>query len=278
MSKSSSTYKEYSFSDHGEVYQVLEKAFAHFNIAYYLIGANARDVYLYKAGSKPERLTGDIDFAVMVPDMVTYQNIFEYLIVQGFKTTQEPYRLIYLKTNTIIDVMPYGKIEQQYTVHFDKRDITLSVLGYTEVAQQKESFTLPETTIEIPISPLEGLIILKLVSWSEKPARQKDLDDIAHLLKESWELLEEEAYAQHQDLFIEGFNQTRAAARILGRRMKPILAQNDKLHSTVITILMEAINPALRTGNLEITLAKTLRNDLEETRNILSEMVQGILE
>ena len=70
MSTSDQSYKQYSFAEHKEVYQKLETAFVKFNAHYYLIGANARDVQLYKAGQKPNRGTADIDFAVMIPSMV----------------------------------------------------------------------------------------------------------------------------------------------------------------------------------------------------------------
>jgi predicted nucleotidyltransferase len=66
MSTSNLTYKDYSFAHHGEVYIILEKVFAQFGIAYYLVGANARDVQLYKRGIKPSRGTADIDFAIIL--------------------------------------------------------------------------------------------------------------------------------------------------------------------------------------------------------------------
>lgn len=120
MSTSNLTYKDYSFANHKEVYQALEEVFIKHDIIYYLVGANARDVQLYKAGIKPTRGTADIDFAVMVPDFQVYDLIFEELCKRGFRKTNENYRLIYDKTNTVLDLMPYGKIEQDYTVNFDE--------------------------------------------------------------------------------------------------------------------------------------------------------------
>lgn len=66
MSTSNPTYKDYSFAKHGEVYRILEEVFTANDIKYYLVGANARDVQLYKAGIKPTRSTADIDFAVIL--------------------------------------------------------------------------------------------------------------------------------------------------------------------------------------------------------------------
>jgi predicted nucleotidyltransferase len=230
MSTSSTTYKDYSFSHHGEVYIILEKVFEQFGIVYYLIGANARDVQLYKAGIKPARGTADIDFAVMVPDFQVYDSLFEALVGYGFRKVHENYRMIYDKTDTVIDFMPYGKIEQDYTVTFVERNLTLSVLGFKEVGEKTENFSPIEETYTIPVSPVEGILILKLVAWNERPdSRNKDLEDIAFLLKNGWDIYENEAYENHLDLFDEHFEQTKVAARIIGRKMKPILALNTKL-------------------------------------------------
>lgn len=105
MSTSNPTYKDYSFAHHGKVYLILEKVFAQFGIAYYLVGVNARELQLYKAGIKPSRATADIDFAVMVSDFQVYNYLFDTLAKHGFAKTPENYRMIYNKTNRIIDLM-----------------------------------------------------------------------------------------------------------------------------------------------------------------------------
>ena len=279
MSTSNPTYKDYSFANHGEVYQILEEVFTSYNIKYYLIGANARDVQLYKAGIKPTRGTADIDFAVMVPDFDVYKTIFEELCKTGFRRTKENYRLVYDKTDTVLDLMPYGEIEQNYTVNFDARDISLSVLGFKEVGEQAEEITIKETGISLPTSPVVGLIILKLVSWNDKPDRTKDLQDISLLLNSGWEFYEEEAYENHLDLFeVEDFKMTTAAARIIGRKMKSILASNEELHQTIMGILDDAILEKSKANMAEVTLALNMKKSLVEVQVILSEIRKGIIE
>jgi predicted nucleotidyltransferase len=277
MSTSSPTYKDYSFSQHGEVYTILEKVFTQFGIAYYLVGANARDVQLYKAGIKPSRGTADIDFAVMVPDFQVYDALFEALVKQGFRKVQENYRMIYDKTNTVIDLMPYGKIEEDHTVTFTDRDLTLSVLGFKEVGENTELFSPREESYNIPVTPVEGIMILKLVAWSDKPEnRTKDLEDIAFLLKHGWDIYENEAYENHLDLFDADFEQTHAAARIIGRKMKPILDLNQTLKNTITSLLKNAIKQKPKTEHLEIVFAQNLNKTIEETTHILAILLQGI--
>lgn len=277
MSTSNPTYKDYSFADHGEVYTILEKVFTNFGINYYLIGANARDVQLYKAGIKPSRGTADIDFAVMVPDFQIYDALFDTLVEHGFRKVSENYRMIYDKTNTVIDFMPYGEIEQDYTVTFTERNLTLSVLGFREVGENAENFSPESEDYTLPVSPIEGIMILKLVAWNDKPdSRIKDLEDIAFLLKNGWDIYENEAYEYHLDLFDENFEQTKVAAQIIGRKMKPILALNTKLKATITTILENAIMEKPRTEHFEIVFANNLNKTIEETTEILALLLQGI--
>lgn len=277
MSISNLSYKDYSFAHHGEVYTILEKVFAQYGISYYLVGANARDVQLYKKGIKPSRGTADIDFAIMIPDFETYNAVFETLCTMGFGKANENYRLYFEKTNTAIDLMPYGEIEQEYTVTFIDRDLTLSVLGFKEVGEKAESFQPENENFTIPVTPVEGILILKLVAWSEKPeTRTKDLEDISFLLKHGWDLYEDEAYADHLDLFDDDFEQTNTAARIIGRKMRPILEQNSKLHHTIVTVLENSIATKQKAENPEIQLAQSMDKTIEEVQHILSLILQGI--
>ena len=98
------------------------------------------------------------------------------------------------------------------------------------------------------------------------------------LLKSGWDFYEEEAYENHLDLFDDNFEMTTAAARIIGRKMKPILKLNKKLYQTIIDILNVAISEKPKAGNTEIILAQNMNKSLEEVQGILSEIKKGIEE
>jgi predicted nucleotidyltransferase len=277
MNTSNQTFKQYSFAHHAKVYAILETVFAEYGITYYLIGANARDVQLYKQGIKPTRGTADIDFAVMIPDFIIYNSIFETLCTKGFRTTKEAYRLVFNETNTVLDLMPYGKIEQEYTVNFTERELSLSVLGFKEVGEHIETVNIKEEKYTLPVSPVEGLIILKLISWKDKPAlRMKDLEDISFLLQHAWPLYEEEAYSNHLDLFDANFDTQIAAARIIGRKMKPIINQNEKLKNKIVNILEKSSAKKDKAENPEIILAQTMNKSIEEINVLVSSILMGI--
>ena len=146
------TFKEYSFQEHKDVYLIIDAIMKSFEYEYYLIWANARDIQLYKAGIKPSRGTADIDFAVMVPTLKDYEEFIAKIIENGFKETKHKYRVLYLESNTVVDILPYGEIAQDYTLNFDERDIELSVLGFEEVAEEIEQFEI-DGKFSIPTTP-----------------------------------------------------------------------------------------------------------------------------
>ncbi|MCL8008642.1 nucleotidyl transferase AbiEii/AbiGii toxin family protein [Gelidibacter japonicus] len=278
MSTSNPTYKDYSFQNHSEVYKLLEQIFSNYGITYYLIGANARDVHLYKSGIKPIRATADIDFAIMVPDFVSYSALITELCTMGFSHVVEPYRIVYDKTNTILDLMPYGEIEEAYTVNFTERAVSLSVLGFKEVGEYIQYIDIPEEGYSLPVTPIEGMFILKLLAWNDKPSfRTKDLDDLSFLLKHAWDIYEEEAYAEHLEVFDdEQFDTQTAAAKIIGKKMGLILAENEILNQTIVAILKEAIKDDGKAKNPELAVAQYLDITIEKAKNILTYLLAGI--
>jgi len=279
MSTSPQSFKVYSFAQHTEVYQILERVFASHGISYYLIGANARDVALYKAGAKPSRATADIDFAVMVPDHASFEELKTALKQQGFEDTKGlmPYRLFHTKSQTVIDLLPYGQIAQDYTVSFTERQVALSTVGMTEVASATEVFEHPEG-FSIPVSPSHGLVILKLIAWSEKPSRTKDLGDIAALLESAWPLYEPELFVEdsaYADLFdAEVFETSTAAAQVMGRKMQEVLQLNDALRTAILSMLEAELKK--ETVPISIAIATTMERDIAFAQRVLKAIHKGI--
>lgn len=277
MSTSNRSYKSYSFIKHGKVYQLLEKVFHEFSITYYLIGANARDVQLYKSGIDPIRMTADIDFAITINEIEVYDQICERLLSLGFTKSNERYRLYYKHTNTVLDLIPYGEIEKGRMVRFSDVNLDISVLGFMEVGKHIELVSVKEEGFIIPTTPLEGIFILKLIAWNEKRHRLKDIEDLAFLIKHGWDFYEEEAYKNHLDIFeIDDFNTIHASARILGRKMRPILMENEELLKNIDEILDTAVRPKEKLSEPELTASKVLEKSIRETQLILAEIRNGI--
>src|SRR5690606_3674143 len=111
----------------------IDEVMKEFQIQYYLIGASAIALELLKEGIKPSRGTKDIDFAVMISSMKEYEQISAALVNKGFNKVAAPWTFYSEKFKVVIEVLPFGEIEEKNTINFDDRIIDLHVLGFREV-------------------------------------------------------------------------------------------------------------------------------------------------
>jgi len=280
MSNTYKNLKHYAFAEHEAAFKALTEVFHTFSIQYFLIGAQARDVHFYQQGIKPNRGTRDIDFAVMMQDMTGYNELKQALNEKGFENTKDPFRLNWLLGETVIDLLPFGQIEEDYTVNFDKRDLELSVLGYSELNEELQEFYMDEDkSVSIPVPPLHGIFLLKLLSWDDtKPNRNKDLKDLNQILSNYWSFVEDEAYEKHLDLFDDDFTTEIAAARILGRHLKTTIQKSSTLQKRILRILEEQTNQVDPPGLMLQGFASENDTSIDDVKLLLDEILKGITE
>lgn len=231
----SNIYKT-NFDEVKEVYKgifdALERALIKFEINYYLIGAQSRDVWTNHL-NLDKRTTRDIDYCVYVKDLATWNMLIEYLInEEGFiRDAKEPYRFHY---GEIVDLIPFGGIEENGEVILTNPTTELSVYGCKEVTEEA---VLIEGTFKVVT--LAGLCVMKLIAYNEKPSsRAKDMDDFFFLVKNYHEIAGEELFDGDYDDLLEGdFEMQIASARMLGRHMTPILKKNNALKEKIVDIL-----------------------------------------
>ncbi|MBB1285249.1 hypothetical protein HRH25_12765 [Flavisolibacter sp. BT320] len=235
----SNIYKT-NFDEVKEVYKgifdALERAFMKFDIDYYLIGAQSRDVWTNHL-SLDKRTTRDIDYCVYIKDRETWNTLTQYLVnEEGFeRDNKEPYRFYFGGT---VDLIPFGGIERDGEVVLENPTTELSVYGCKEVTEEA---VVIEGSFKVVTLP--GLCVMKLIAYDEKPDRRaKDLDDYYFLVKHYGEIAGEVLFSGNYDDLLEGdFDLQIAAARMLGRHMKPILNKNDTLKEKVINILQHQL-------------------------------------
>jgi predicted nucleotidyltransferase len=271
-------FKEYAIPAFQEVFDLIDQVCSRLDVGLYLIGAQARDIHFLEKGIKPSRGTRDIDFAIMLPNIERYENVMEELVRVGFRKVKEPYRLIHDTSNTVVDILPFGEIEEQGTVKFTDRQIEVSMVGMSEVLSQPEKIAFGKTIVKV--APLSGMVILKLISYNERKERTKDLEDIKDILVNYFDLNNDRFYDQHLDLLDElstaNFVQE-AAARLVGRDMRTILDRNLELKNSIIRIIETEIN---ETGG-SITryfLSKGYFNDAETLKSLFSKLHKGLIE
>jgi predicted nucleotidyltransferase len=271
-------FKEYAIPAFKEVFDLVDDVCSELKISLYLIGAQARDIHFLEKGIKPSRGTRDIDFAIMLPETETYEKVKDELVNRGFRRVSEPYRMIHDQTNTVIDLLPFGEIEEEGTVRFTNRRTELSMIGMSEVLAVPEKIKIDNKIIKV--APLAGMIILKLIAYNEKPDRIKDLDDIRDILLHYFDLNNDRFYEENLDLVVELSDvnfQQEAAARMAGRDMRVILDRNPELKEMISQLILSELN---QTGG-SITsyfLSKEYFQDAQTLRTIFQLLYKGFQE
>lgn len=237
MSISNLSYKELAIPYFKEVFEVVDQTMIAHQIAYYLIGVNSIALELLKSGVRPNRGTKDIDFAIMISSIEQYHQVGDSLVIKGFNRVKAPWTFYSKEYNVAIDILPFGVIEQYDTQIFNNRYSDLHVLGFREILEDAESIYIEEIIVNIP--PLPGMILLKLVSWSDRPEeRENDLADILRIIEHYFDHNFNEIVHFYHDTFEnDDFNKLLIAAEVLGRKARQFLRKTSKLENRILRIL-----------------------------------------
>tara|TARA_R110000868_G_scaffold144150_1_gene362918 strand:- start:41453 stop:42166 length:714 start_codon:yes stop_codon:yes gene_type:complete len=233
---------------------------------------------LLKDGIKPSRGTKDIDFAIMISSIKEFETIVKELGNFGFNKVEAPWTLYNDEFNIVIDLLPFGEIEEKFTVNFNERYTDLHVLGFKEVLQDPETVQIEEKIVQIPTLP--GMVILKLIAWSDRPEeRDSDLGDILRIIEHYFNLNFNDIVEHHNDTFPEEdeLDQLKISARVLGRKASKFLnvskAINDRILKTINDNVIEVENSAIAKQ-----WVKNKDWSLEYAVEILEEFKMGLVE
>ena len=278
MSTSNQTYKQLSIPYFKEVFDCIDKVMIKLNVPYYLIGASAIALELLKEGIKPSRGTKDIDFAIMIASLQEFETIVEELSSYGFNKVEAPWTLYNDKFNVAIDLLPFGEIEENFTINFNERYTDLHVLGFSEVLQNPETVHIEEKSVQIPSLP--GMVILKLIAWSDRPEeRDSDLYDILRIIEYYFDLNFDEIVEHHNDTFPDDddLDQLKIAARVLGWKASQFLNVSEAIRNRILNTLNDNVSDAKNSAIAKQWVSKK-EWDLEYAVQILEEFKLGIIE
>lgn len=208
------------------------------NCPYYLVGVSAIALKIAQIGIKPPRGTKDIDFAVMISSMDEYNEIVKILIRKGFTKTESTWTLYHNNYDVAIDILPFGEIEQKQKINFTDRQVELHFLGFREVLENPDYLQIADKTVAIP--PFPGMVLLKLISWNDRPEiRKDDLSDILRVIEHYYALSEDEILSAHFDTFIDApeFDKWLISAEVLGRKSGVYLLKSDLLQNRIFEII-----------------------------------------
>lgn len=251
MSTSNQSYKRLSIPYFKDVFDLVDGVFREFGINFYLVGANAIALQILKESTiKPPRGTKDIDFAIMVPTIAKFEEVMDQLVSIGFTRVKKASNTLIFKNGAaVVDILPFGKIEEEFTDNFNQRRIDLHVLGYSEVLADSELVMIEDLMVNVP--PLPGMVVLKLISYQDRPEeRQNDVYDILYVIENFYSLHEDEILEKHFDVIaqLSDYDRILIAAQVLGRQASKYLKQNQKLKDRVFTEMEKSIHSPEKSG------------------------------
>jgi predicted nucleotidyltransferase len=205
------------------------------DIGFFLVGATARDLILHHGyGIAVRRATEDIDLGVQVSDWAEFGRLKEELLqISGFESAKESQRLLF-QNRIPVDIVPFGDIQgQENEIHWPPdQSIRMRVIGFEDAYQNAQWVRLrSDPTLDVLVATPAGLATLKLIAWNDGTDRGKDALDLAYLLRGYMDAADNQKrlLGEHDDLLNAGeFDYERAGARLLGRDMAKLAAQETK--------------------------------------------------
>lgn len=276
MSTSNQTYKALAIPHFETVFRLIDEVMIKHQIPYYLIGATAIALEYLERGQKVPRGTKDIDFAIMVSSLSQYEEIIKDLVDKGFRKAKAPWTLYFEKENIAIDILPYGEIEENDTVNFNERYSDLHVLGFKEVLENSKTIQVNEILAQIP--SLEGIVILKLIAYSDRPEdRENDITDILDVISKYYDLEWDDITNKHFDLLdVEDLDELKVASEAMGRNCRVQIARNSILEKRILAIIDSELENITR-SRVAIEWARTLDKDITYAADIIKHFRKGIL-
>ena len=195
--------------------------------AYFVAGATARDLILVNIhGLRPGRATRDIDFGIAIEKWERFAFLKERLVATGVFTSDRRalQRLTYSDQaagfSIPVDLIPFrGVTAADGTIEWPpSRDIVMNVAGFEEALASSISVQIEENLI-VRVASIPGLMILKLVAWSDRGREtDKDAADIYRLLTAYADADNTDRLYEHEMHLLEavGFDMQVAGAELLG--------------------------------------------------------------
>ena len=256
-----------------ECIQVVSNIAEEVNIPFFLIGATARDIiFEFIHGIKAPRATMDIDIAINVESWDFFDLLKKKLLNNiHFSATDQLQKFKY--KDIFLDVVPFGSIADNDKLIWRENNNTMSVIGFTEVYNSAKIIGMGSNhQIKVKIPTLEGLTLLKFLSWKDAfPNRSTDAEDISFILKSYERTLDIDfAFEQYPEIIKkENFDLTLAGISILGLKIKEICYPNTL--DVLVNILEEEISE-----ECNYDLLSQMGGDVDDSLLLLKKLYDSI--
>ena len=151
----------------------------------------------------------------------------------------------------------------------------LMMIAVASLAAHAKVAKIEEKIANIP--PLEGMVILKLIAWSDRPEeREDDLPDILKIIQHYYNLKWDEIIEKHYDtLDKEPFDQLLIAAEVLGRNSRLYLQKSAAISSRILKVLETNLEDVSESAIAKAWAIK-LDKEIDYTFALLSAFQNGI--
>ena len=261
--------------------KAVAKVAAELDMAWMVTGAAGRVLLLEGVYGLPQgRATRDVDLGIMVASWDRYRALVDRLRRDDrFQPDPKQLQRLRFGDEGLLDLVPFGGIESaDRTIRWPPdNDFAMSVIGFREAYADTVSVKLGGLNVPV-ISPV-GLVLLKLVAWSERHLAQprKDAADMAYVLRHYSTILTEQAlFDDHFDAVeASGFDVDLAASRVLGRKIAMLAAQDAR--AFVLHLLEEELQHG--TDSLLVReIGEQMGGDAERAHDLLQSLKAGFIE
>lgn len=262
--------------------KAVAKAAAELKIEWMVTGAAGRVLLLEGVYGLPQgRATRDVDLGIMVASWDQYRALVDRLRRDDrFQPDPKQLQRLRFGDEGLLDLVPFGEIESaNRTIHWPPdNDFAMSVIGFREAYADTVSVKLDGLNVPV-ISPV-GLVLLKLVAWSERHRAQprKDAADLAYVLRHFGAILTEQVLFDEYFDAVEasGFDVDLAASRVLGRKIATLAEQDTR------AFVLSLLEGELRHGT-DSLLAREISGQLggeneERAFDLLQSLKEGFVE
>ena len=191
------------------------------------IGALARDLILSGVYDEtPRRATRDGDAAVRVESWDAYAAFRDALVRDHEFVVGDGDQRLVSPQSVMLDLVPHGGVAPDGALRWPPDGTPeLSTTGLSAALEGSVRLRLPGGVV-VRVASLIDQILLKIVSWSDRPAeRAKDAEDLRTLLLGYGHTRSRWVYDGHEDLLDQGvYDLQEAVARIAGRHAQARLA------------------------------------------------------
>lgn len=261
-----------------QVVRPLQAVAAARDVAFFLMGAAARDVMLLHVhGVDTQRRTEDMDFGVMVQDWVAFESLRQALIDGGeFEAVSNDatHKLRHTRSNYPLDIVPFGGVERaDRTLAWPPAETTVfDCFGMREAMQASHEVLLPQGFL-VRVPSLAALALLKITAWQDRKRTHpgRDAGDLMLYLRHYLDCDRyDHAALNHPDLFeMADYEHEVAGAALLGRDLQRLL--DEAARARVLEILQpEADEQGPR------LLAQQSRLDIGLARRMISGLCDGL--